>query len=387
MEVERSESISGFDASEWDRVAGDDILGTHGWLRVVEQTTAAVGYLYLTVRHDGRLVGAAACQSLYDASIPTSLDRMLYGRFATPARRTGLGATPALMVGSRYGMSEPFLIDPALDPAGRERVAAKLVEGILAESRRAGATVIVRNATDATPAAALESAAFQSTPEMPSAYIDVRWPTFAGYRSQLKKVHFATEKAIRQESNRARQRELVIERITDASQITSEMHALLDSHHRRLNGVPLPFGASFLEQALTCLGEKAIVITVRNSTGLLGINFRLQHAGCTRSMVVGVDQDKGRDTATYFVLLNDSVQRAIESADRRVYFGRLLYDVKLRRGCSIAYSTMWIRGRSRLQRSLLRSFIGLRTKKIEKMIAPYRERSEANAAAMAGGRA
>lgn len=387
MELERSESISRLDANEWDRIAGDDILGTYGWLRVVEENApGAMRSRYLMVRSGGKLMGAAVLQSSDDRSESTTLDRLLYGRVAPAARRIGLRAAPALIVGSRFGMSEPFLIDQALSQVEREQVVEALVSGILAESERAGAMVIVRNATDATPVRALMSASFQSSPELPTAYLDIKWQTFGAYRSDLKKVHFATEKAIRQEDNRARRSGLRVERITDASEITSDMFALLDSHFRRLNGVPLPFGASFLEQALIHLGDRARVVVARNSTQLLGVNFGLHHSGCARSMMVGIDQTKGRETATYFVLLNSLVQRAIEAADNRVYYGRLLYDLKLRRGCSIVHSSMWLRGRSSVHRTLLRSFIGLRNRRLENIISPYRKLSDENAAAMGRSR-
>lgn len=384
----RTESISELDPSEWDAIAGDDILGTHGWLRLLEECATGAGrFLYLTIRHGRRLVGAAACQTNYTEPDRSSLDRMLYGRLAAVARGIGMGATPALIAGSRFGMSEPFLIDPSLQDADREEVAAELVRAILEESERAGATAVVRNVTAATPTAMLRRAAFRSSPEMPTAYLDIRWPTFAAYRSDLKRSHLATERAIRQERSRAKKLGLEISRVTDPTKVTAEMHELLDSHYRRLNGVPLPFGQSFLKQAVIRLGDRATLIVARDQAQLVGVNFGLRHAGCSRSMMVGIDPSRGRRTAAYFVLLNHSIQRAIEAGDHRVYYGRLQYDLKLRRGCSLAHTSLWVRGRSPAQRALIRSFIGMRTRKIRKDMAPYRRAAELNAAELGKGAA
>lgn len=382
MNTQRLASISEVDSAEWDVLAGADTLASHQWLTLVEeQSQPPTRSLYFVVRDGRKIVGAAACQATYDVAESTSLDKMLYGKVAPLARLAGLGATPALTVGSRFGISEPFLTDPSLSAGQREAVANELVRGILAESRQAGATVIVRNTTAASPVGPLVDALFQSSPELPTAYLDIRWPTFAAFRFHLKKIHFATESAMRQQNNRASRGGLVIERVTEASGIPLDTYGLLDQHYRRLNGVPLPFVEGFLERALDGVGDQARLIVARDDNKTLGAIFGLRHGGCSRCMLIGIDSEKGRDIAAYFVLLNDAIARAIEAGDRRLYFGRMLYDVKLRRGCSLAHSTMWIRGRSPLQRALLRSFIRVRTRKVERDMREYMAMAESNAAA------
>ncbi len=381
-DAQRLETISEIDSAEWDVLASDDSLASHRWLTLVEeQSQPPTRSLYFVVRDGRKIVGAAACQATYDVAESTSLDQMLYGKFAPLAHLAGLGATPALTVGSRFGISEPFLLDQSLSPGQREEVANELVRGILAESRQAGATVIVRNTTAVSPVGSLLDARFQSSPEMPTTYLDIRWPTFAAFRFHLKKIHFATESAMRQQNNRASRGGLVIERISEASRIPEDVYGLLDKHYRRLNGVPLPFVEGFLERALDGAGDQALLIVARDGSKTLGAIFGLRHGGCSRCMLIGIDSEKGRDLAAYFVLLNDAIARSIEAGDRRLYYGRLLYDVKLRRGCSLAHSTMWIRGRSPFQRALLRSFIRMRTRKIERDMREYVEMAESNAAA------
>lgn len=382
MDVERLSSIAEVDSTEWDFLAGADTLASHRWLTLVEeQSQPPTRSLYFVVRDGRQILGASACQTTYDVSESTSLDRMIYGRVASLARLAGLGATPAITVGSRFGISEPFLVDPSLSASQRDTVASDLVRGILAEARQAGATVLVRNTTADSLVGPLLDASFQSSSELPTAYLDIRWPTFAAFRGNLRKIHPATESAIRQQNNRARRGGLVIERISEASRIPKDVHGLLDRHYRRLNGVPLPFVQGFLERALEGAGDQAMLIVARDDTKTLGAIFGFRHGGCSRCMMIGIDSEKGRDLAAYYVLLNDAIARSIDAGDRRLYFGRLLYDLKLRRGCSLAHSTIWIRGRSPFQRALLRSFIGMRTRKIERDMREHVAMAESNAAA------
>ncbi len=382
MEIQEIASISRISRDDWDSVAGSEILSSHGWLTLIEQSTSEkIGFLYFVVRDSGKIVGAVSCQTYFGVE-SAALDRLLYGSAARAARAAGMRATPALVVGSRFGLAEPFLLDASLPVLQRNRVSRQLVDALVAASEREGATIIVRNASSNVAAGALEKAGFRSTPEMPTAYIDIDWETFADFRSSLRKIHPATEKAIRHQGNRAKRAGIEVETISDAGLVTPEMHELLDSHYRRLNGVPLPFGASFLPLALNQLGGKAILAIARQDARLLGVNFGLRDATSLRTMMIGIDQDMGRRTAVYYLLSNGTIARAITAGAPRVYFGRMLYDVKLRRGCSLARTTMWIRGRSSLQRRMLRYFIGLRTRKLNRMIDAYEPLSAANAAGL-----
>jgi hypothetical protein len=87
----------------------------------------------------------------------------------------------------------------------------------------------------------------------------------------------------------------------------------------------------------------------------------------------------------YFHLINDSITRAIESGVSRLYAGRMAYDVKLRRGYSLANSTMWVRGRTGFQRAVLKPFIALRSRRMTRMIEKLQPAARANAAAMSSG--
>jgi predicted N-acyltransferase len=385
MEVELHRGISAVDAYEWDGVAGSDILSRHAWLATVEESLSApTEFLYVLARERGRLVGAAPCHVTSDA--PSSGLNRFYGRAAPIARAGGFGIDRTIVVGSRFGVSDPLLLHEALSIADREIAARELLRAIVRHAEQRNAAVLVRNADGGLYAAALEKESFQPTPELPTAYLDIVWDTVGEYRAALKKVHPGTSKAMRNVGNRAARDGMAIERITDPQSCTPLLHKLFDTHYRRLNGIAFPFSPEFLSNALQRLGNQAVLIVARDRGEIVGVDFRLTYGGRSRSLLIGIDQERGRSSATYFNLINDSITRAIESGDSRLYAGRLVYDVKLRRGYSLLDSTMWIRAHTPLQRAVLKPFVALRGRHVRRMIAKLQPAAEANAAAMSGAR-
>jgi predicted N-acyltransferase len=383
MEVVVKEHIGEIDSAAWDILAGDNVLASHRWLEVIEQSTnEAVDFTYILVRDKGKAIGAAAAQRHYRPARAESLDHLYYGRAARIARSLGVGVAPALVVGSRFGISQPFLVDASLPHDVQAGTVDLLVESILDVAGRARASVMIRNVPAGVHTSALKARKFSSGPEVPTTYLDTHWTTFAQYRAALRKVHPSTESALRQQNNRAQRLGVTLERIVDPEMVTDEMYALIDRHFFRLNHLPAPVNSSFLRNALRMLGDEADLVVARDAEHLLGVNFVLRSGGIARSMMVGVDPDFGRESSVYFVLMNKRIERTIECRDRRLYFGKLVYDVKLRRGCSLAHSTIWLRGQSGFRRGLLSGFNRLRTKTVERSIREFVDMSDANAAVL-----
>ncbi len=384
MKIEQYDSLSRIDATEWDRLAEDDVLYGHAWLSIVESCPLEnAEFFYLLVREEGKLLGAAACR-LHLSNDSASLDTALYGRVSGLARAVGLGAAPAIVVGSRFGFSPPFLLDPALSENRAEEVADVLIRRLVERADRSKATVMLRNSVRKAVVCSLSRSGFLATPEMPTTYIDIRWNTFAEFIGDLKKVHPATVKGIRHQIGRAKRDGIVIERITDPALVSPEICEVLEQHHRRLNGVPLPFSRVLLTETLRRFGDDAEFIIARDGSRVLGALFGLRKGGVFHALVVGTATEKARATNTYFLMLNQLMARAIESADKRFYYGRLVYAVKMRRGCSIENSTLWIRGRSKLHRVGLKQITPIRNIRVTRIIRALEPASQANAAALQG---
>src|SRR5512140_3441313 len=107
-----------------------------------------------------------------------------------------------------------------------------------------------------------------ATPDVPTTYIDIRWNAFADFRRALKKVHPATEKAIRNQTSRAKRDGIIVERVTDSALLSPELHKVLDAHYRRLNGISLPVNDSFMSEAFRRLGDAADLTIARDASGV-----------------------------------------------------------------------------------------------------------------------
>lgn len=384
MQLEQLDSISKINPAEWDRLAGDDALYSHAWLSTVEACTLEQpGFFYLLARVNGTLLGAAACQ-IRLGNESASLDKSFYGRASSVARATGFGATPAIAVGSRFGFSPPFIFDPLLSALQVEKIAEAFILRIVERAELMKACVMLRNTKLGMFVPTLSRARFVATPDVPTTYIDIRWNAFADFRRDLKKIHPGTEKAIRNQTSRAKRDGIVVERLTDPAMLSARLHEVLDAHYRRLNGNSLPVGDGFLSEALRRLSDDADITVARDDSAVLGVHFALRRGGVSHALLVGTSTERARTTDAYFLLLNHVMDRAIKSRDRRLYFGRLLYQVKLRRGCSIEQSMIWIRGRSKVQRAGLRRLVPIRSMKIARMISALEPASQANAAALKG---
>jgi predicted N-acyltransferase len=384
MQTEFHSTIFDFDEREWDALAPQDILASYGWLATVEEsTTEQIGFLYIVVRDGGKLIGAAVCHMIPDRKYD-GLDYVVYGSAMSIARHSGLKLVPALVVGSRYGLSAPFLIADTLPEDSRAEVRRQLLESVVEHANEISATLIVRNAGPADTD--LRDAHLIPTPEMPTTYLDIRWRTFEEYRKALSQIHPRTAKALRHARNVHRRRGLVAERITQPAQCTAELHGLLASQYERLNEARLPFNGSFLANTLKHLGDRVTIRATRDDSGYTGIELDIVHGDYARSMMIGIDQGRGRTAGAYFFLIDDGISWAIEAGHRRYYLGRMMYNIKLRRGFSLALSTMWIGPRNAYHRVVLRPFLRLRTAKMGRMISAMMPVSDANTETLGGDR-
>lgn len=382
MEIEQVDRISDVDAAEWDRLAGNDALYSHAWLSVVEECPLEkTDFFYLLARDGGRLLGAAACR-IHLQNDSASLDAAFYGRASGVARAFGFGTAPAIVVGSRFGFSPPFILDLALSDSEADEIAEALIRRLVERAELLKASVMLRNTGHNKVERALTRDGFLPSPEMPTTYIDIRWNTFAEFLRDLKKVHPTTVKGIRHQISRARRDGVLIERITDSESLSDEVYNMLEQHHRRLNGVAVPFSDGLLSETLRVLGDDAELIVARDGQRMLGAMLGLRRGGVFHVMVVGTEAEAGKRTNTYFLLLNQMMARAIECGDRRLYFGRLVYAVKMRRGCSIEKSVLWIRGRSRLHRAGLKRVTPIRNLRVTRIIRSLEPASRANAEAL-----
>ncbi len=363
ISIDEHETVADLDRSRWDRLAGDDVFSTYGWLRTVEETSLfAHRFRYFAAHASGKLVGAAACH-VEDGSAAVSggIDRIIYGRVAPLARSLRLTVSPALVCGSRVGLSGHVLVDRGAQAGERDRITLHVLEAMEETARRNGWTLAFRNvAGDSTALVEiLRTRGYARLAELPTTFLDVRWASFADYRRALKADHPSTARSIPREMNRARENGLVFEKLADPLPLERELHGLLVSHYERLNGRPLPFGPSLLRALRRNLGESAVVYAALKDGEPLGVMVTLR-GGDSSFLAFGGEAAGHRKSFVYF---NNSfyepIKDAIATGVRRIYGGKLVYDLKLRRGFELLDLSLYLRVAGPVRAALLTPLLAL----------------------------
>jgi predicted N-acyltransferase len=369
------ESLADVEPSEWNRLAGRRVLASYGWLRTIEETrTSPILSRYILARNGSGLVGAIVCQIQESASEAFDLDDVLFGRLAKATRRMGLSALPALVCGSWVGGGESVLVRGGTPAGERQRLVVELVQAVERMARGSGWGVCFRGVaeTESSIAEVLVKRGYLRSRELPVACLelDSGWSCFSDFRRHLKKTHPKTAKSLAREINLARRGGLVIEQLDKPAHLREHLHGLMNSHYFRLNQKPFPFRSEFFEQLKSRLDGRAVIYVARIEEELIGVTVTLWDDDAVYVPMIGVDPDRGRASAAYFNLAyNRPIQDSLAAGHRRMYFGRLLYGLKARRGCRRLDMDLYFRGRNTIQERLLRPLFVLRSMRIDSMSA------------------
>lgn len=371
--VDRLETIADVDRAAWDRLAPDDVFASYGWLRTVEETALFRRSLYFVAREAGALVAAAPCYR--EAAEVAGMDRIVFGRFARLARALRIGVSPVLVCGTPIGLSEHVRVDPGASPEERRRWTVLLIEAMERFAREHATTLCFRNVVDGVRPLpeTLERRGYLRAAEMPTTIMDVAWASFAEYERDLKREHPATAKNIRRELNRAHRGGIVFRKLVDAVPGAPRLHAILDAHSRRLNGVPFPFRAAFLEALKRDLGDKLIVYVAFDGDDPVGVTLAVRAGDAVFLPIVGLDIARARATFVYFNnSYNVPIDDAIASGIRRIYCGKLLYDVKVRRGFRLLDLSAYMHVPNRVRAAVLAPVFAAQRSRIHRMLREVR---------------
>jgi hypothetical protein len=128
------------------------------------------------------------------------------------------------------------------------------------------------------------------------------------------------------------------------------------------------------------LGERSVFFLAAEDDEPLGIVVGARSATALHLVMVGVDKTKGRDGFVYFNnSYNEPIRYAIDRGLRRVYSGKLVYEVKTRRGFQLLGLGMYLRVPGRLRAVVLRPMLAcqsalLRSRLARQTTAPSRAR-------------
>jgi predicted N-acyltransferase len=373
ISVERLDSVASIDRTEWDRLAGDDVFGSWGWLRTVEETHLAAARVgYFVARDSDQLLAAVPFFFQDTTTAYGTPDLVLFGLFAPYAQALGIGVLPAFVCGQPFGLADGVLVARERPVEERWSLAGHLIAAI--ENIAAGerCTLCFRNVVGdgAEIARTLRTRRYVRAREMPTTVLEVRWSSFADYVRALKRRHPKTAQNIPREKHRALRAGVTLGELADPSALEERLHTLLDRHHRRLNGVPFPYGRGFLSALKRNLGDQAILFVAAKDGDPVSIVIGLRGGTALYLVMVGLDEIQSRRGFVYFNnSYNEPIRYAIEKGVRRVYSGKLVYEAKVRRGFDLLRLDMYVFVPRRLHAAVLRPLSAWQAARIHSKVA------------------
>jgi predicted N-acyltransferase len=373
MIIEEFTTVRDVPAEEWNALEGNHAMTSTGWLLLME-TCQLEQYpvRYVVARDEQGILGAVTAR-LRDHAKLQNPDRVLFASLTPLFRAVGLSAMPAIVCGADSPVGRAILVRSGLPAEQRSRVAEALIEHINQLGDRTGRTVIFRNVQEGCFVRQhLERRGFLSTRDWPLAFLDRTWDSFQQYRQQLRKQHPSTENNIRQELSRARKHGLRIERLDleRASQWAAQAHALMDMHFQRLGGQAFPYRPQYWPGLHTHLRDYAMVNAAYLADEMIGIALVLKWGDTLHMPNVGINAQRGIPAAAYSNLsFNYAVDVGTQMGVRRFLYGRSKYSFKMRRGCQLEGSLIYLRPSTLLKRTFWPLFFPIRTRKMEHKIA------------------
>ena len=333
-------TITEVDAVRWNRLTGENPFATHDWLCVVERHwRVRFEPIYLTLEEGGEPRASAVAYVVEANAKVETLDDLLLGRLRAPATRLGLSFQPALVCGPAQGYGWHIGVDPRLNPAARDAARREMVAALEAEADRRGLPLAFPQVLDEQPELVdlLVERGYLASRNVPIATLDLCWPTLEDY---FKSLPSKRRREFRRERRRNLDAGVVIEPADPCEDAPSRLHALLEGNALRHGSAGLPFEPG----ALSSLGQGGELLVARKDGELVGAFVTLRAGATSVAYAVGVDPERAGADFTYFNLCYYTpIERAIAAGLRRLYFGRGMYPVKVRRGCRLIGSSIYLR--------------------------------------------
>jgi len=370
--VEQLTSIRYADPAEWDVLAGDELFWRHGWVSTLEEfSNPPISARYFVIRDGSGISAAAVCQAQDRSESAAGIDRVLFGRLAPLAHAMRLGVSPLLVCGMRVGIASHVRVRPDVAPQERKQTVDAIMRAMQDSARAEGRTLCFRNVRkeETELEGLLKEGGFTKAAEMPYTVLNIEWGTFTGYIRNLKQAHPATAKNISHETNRLRSRGVAIRRLEHPGAFTPRLHQLLRNHNLRLNGADFPFDESFVSKLCERLGDSVVLFTAFSGDLPIGLTIAIRDRYSMYLPFIGIDHERRKDSLAYFHLAyNEPIRYAIENGIRAFYCGKLLYDLKFRRGFRQVPLHMYLRMPDPIRHAMIRPVAASQKARVSSMV-------------------
>lgn len=373
-------SLREVEADRWDALAGDNALASHGWLLAAEE--GGVENLeprYVLVHQDGQLVAGAACYVCWPRNRIFNPDFQMFRRFRRIPALFDISFLPAMICCPYRCFGKHLLLHSRLTGKRRAQFRQRLLDAVegLARSQSLPLWFPHLAAAEVESADLLSRRGYHRTLEMPIAYIQIEWDSFAGYLAYLQTFSKSMPGVVRHEMNRNRKAGIVIERIAYPSLHRARLHELANQHYFRHNKKNVFYTQDFLPKLKEHLGDDLILYGAFRKDLLVGFSALQRRGSVAYLNSVGIDREATRRDFTYFNLVYyRPISDAIATGIRRIYFGTAMYGLKARRGCRTSRLQILYKGASRLRHFALRPYFAFHAQWVGRKFAAFENLKE-----------
>jgi predicted N-acyltransferase len=337
-------TIAEIDPVQWNELAGHNAFATHDWLKTVEASCRVrLQTLYFTLAEGGRLVAASVCYVCPSTRDIETLDDLIFGRLASSFRALGMSYLPALVCGPLLGYGWHIGAHCSLSSVEAGEIRQRLLDAIAreADGRRLTLAFVHVLDEDRQLQSLLTTNGYLRCRNIPVASLDLKWPSFEAYLMSLPSKR---RREFQRQTNRYREAGNELVCLGDPVAIESRLLQLLDANGVKRNGRAFACRAPFFASLANASVDVLRVFGSRKAGVLTATSVMLVRGNTAFLIAIGVDYEAAADDYSYFqITYNAPIAYAIETRVRRLYYGRGLDDVKVRRGCSLTESWIYVR--------------------------------------------
>lgn len=329
-------SIKEVKKEEWDYLTENNIYMSYEYFKTFEETTVfpLLPY-YITIVSAGKILAASAFYFEPQNSTRV-LDSVLLGRLSKIGLMKKITFLPSSICNRQRGHGTHFVFSPNMNNDQVISLQEIIIDEIEKIAREKKASVSFLNVTSnqKTLMKGLRKRGYFETKDLPSNFIDIKWSSFEGYKKYLSEKYPYMNKSIRHELNRNRKSGVVIKEEQITANNEKRLFELLKMNHFKHNVSKFPLKENYFKKIKEIFSKDAIIYTAEKNGIIIGVSTILKKGEEAFFSGVGVDHEQSKKDFTFFNLgYYEPIKQMTQYNIKRIFFGRGLYNTKIKRGC------------------------------------------------------
>ncbi len=343
-------SIEEIKKEVWDLLTENNVYMCYEYLKTIEETTVfpLLPY-YIIVYGEKALAGSVTYFEPQNSS--KILDSVLLGRLMESGSFKKATFLPSIICNRQRGEGTHFIFSPDINNDQLNLLQDKLIDEIERIAKKKKASVCFLNITNDQEflMKSLKKRGFYKTIDLPSNSIDVAWSSFDGYIKYLSIKYPYMKKSIRHEMNRNRKSGVIIKQIQNFEKHEKRLFELMKLNHFKHNSSAFMLKDNYIQKIKENFGENAIVYTAVKNDIIIGVSIILKKGREAFFSSIGIDHELSEKDFTFFNLGYYEPIREMSGYNlKRIYYGRGLYDTKIKRGCTTKDMFLFYKPRNKL---------------------------------------